>query len=160
MCIVGASFGGYAALMGVVREPRFFQCGVSLNGIADLPKLLERYEKFIGGRFITRHIGQIWADKTSLYQSSPINSVQSIEVPLMIVASESDVVVLPRQSRQMYNALKKSNKAVEFVELPMGDHYLSRQENRQTFAQALLNFLSGHIGARQQQVAQAVSSSN
>jgi acetyl esterase/lipase len=160
ICIVGASFGGYATLMGVVREPRLYKCGVSLNGVADMPKLLRRHENLVGGRFLTRHIGQLWEDKASLHRSSPINSVKSIEVPLMIVASESDVVVSPVQSREMYNALKKSNKAVEFVELPKGDHYLSREENRRTFARALLRFLDAHIGEPQQRLAHTVSSLN
>ena len=60
----------------------------------------------------------------------------------------------------MYNALKKSNKAVEFVELPKGDHYLSREENRRTFARALLRFLDAHIGEPQQHLAHTVSSLN
>lgn len=160
ICIVGASFGGYAALMGLAREPRLYKCGVSLNGVADLPKHLERFRNVIGGRFITRHIGQLWEDKTSLHRSSPINSSNSIEVRLMIVASESDLVVSPRQSREMHDALMKLNKAVEFVELPKGDHYLSREENRRTFARALLSFLDAHIGEPQQQLAHAVSSLN
>ena len=159
MCIVGASFGGYATLMGVVREPRLYKCGVSLNGVVDLPLFLKRKENFIGGRFYFRHIGQLWQDKPSLHRSSPSNSVKSIVAPLMIVASESDLVVLPRQSRRMYNALRKSNNPVEFVELPRGDHFLSREENRQSFAHALLRFLGEHLGKPQQQLAQAISSS-
>ena len=160
ICIVGASFGGYATRMGVVREPRLYKCGVSLNGVADKPKLLRRHENLVGGRFLTRHIGQLWKEKASLHRSSPINSVKSIEVPLMIVASESDVVVSPVQSHEMYNALKKSNKAVEFVELAKGDHYLSREENRRTFARALRRFLDAHIAEPQQRLAPTVSSLN
>jgi len=159
ICIVGASFGGYATLMGAVHEPTLYKCGVSLNGVADLPLFLDRYENFIGGHFSSRYIGQLWEDKASLRRSSPINSVRSIEAPLMIVASESDLVVPPRQSRRMYNALKKSNKPVEFIELPQGDHFLSREENRQSFAHALLRFLDEHLGKPQQQLAQAISSS-
>jgi dipeptidyl aminopeptidase/acylaminoacyl peptidase len=145
--------------MGVVREPRLYKCGVSLNGVVDLPLFLKRKENFIGGRFYFRHIGQLWQDKPSLHRSSPSNSVKSIVAPLMIVASESDLVVLPRQSRRMYNALRKSNNPVEFVELPRGDHFLSREENRQSFAHALLRFLGEHLGKPQQQLAQAISSS-
>ena len=159
MCIVGASFGGYATLMGVVHEPRLYKCGVSLNGVADLLLLIERYEKSIGGRFSTRFIGQLWENQASLRRSSPINSVSLIEAPLMIVASESDLVVLPRQSRRIYNALRKLNNPVEFIELPQGDHFLSREENRQSFAQELLRFLDEHLGKPQQQLAQAISSS-
>ena len=77
----------------------------------------------------------------------------------MLAASEQNRIVSPRQSRRIYNALRKLNNPVEFIELPQGDHFLSREENRQSFAQELLRFLDEHLGKPQQQLAQAISSS-
>lgn len=77
----------------------------------------------------------------------------------MLTASEQNRVVSPRQSLRMHDALRKSNIPVEFVELPHGDPFLSREEKRQIFAHALLRFLDEHLGKPQQQLAQAISSS-
>lgn len=145
MCIVGASFGGYVTLMSAVREPNQYQCGVALNGISDLPALLLRAERYIGGRYATRHIGRLWKDKESLRRDSPIRHVERVLMPLLLVASEKDRTVDARQSRRMAKALEKSDKQVELLELADGDHYLSRQNNRQIFAEALLEFLHGHL---------------
>ena len=54
----------------------------------------------------------------------------------MLAVSSEDSVVNPRQTGRMHKALKKKGKTVQLVELPEGDHYLSRQANRETFAEA------------------------
>lgn len=145
ICIVGASFGGYVTLMSAVREPNQYQCGVALNGISDLPALLLRAERYIGGRYATRHIGRLWKDKESLRRDSPIRHVERVQMPLLLVVSEKDRTVDARQSRRMAKALERRDKQVELLELADGDHYLSRQNNRQIFAEALLEFLHGHL---------------
>lgn len=145
MCIVGASFGGYVTMLSAVREPSLYQCGVALNGVSDLPALLRRVQRYIGGRYASRHIGRLWKDKERLRRDSPIRHVERVQMPLLLVASEKDRTVDARQSRRMAKALEKSDKQVELLELADGDHYLSRQNNRQIFAEALLEFLHGHL---------------
>jgi dipeptidyl aminopeptidase/acylaminoacyl peptidase len=145
MCIVGASFGGYVTMMSAVSEPSLYQCGVALNGVSDLPALLRRVQRYIGGRYASRHIGRLWKDKERLRRDSPIRHVERVQMPLLLVASEKDRTVDARQSRRMAKALEKSDKQVELLELADGDHYLSRQNNRQIFAEALLEFLHGHL---------------
>ena len=146
MCVVGASFGGYAAMMSVVKEPRLYECGVSLNGVSDLISLIKNVRRYIGGTYYTRHIGHLASDSDALRQGSPINGVKKVQVPLMLVHSDRDRVVPPRQTRKMAKALTRAQKSVQTLELPQGDHFLSRQDNRKAFSEALLSFLAEHLG--------------
>ena len=158
ICIVGEVFGGYAAMMSAVKHPDLYECAASLNGISDLYSAVAKGRHYVGGFYFRRHIGRLWEGK-ELDRNSPINKQMRKAVPLMLAASEQNRIVSPRQSRRIYNALRKSNNPVEFIELPQGDHFLSREENRKSFAQELLRFLDEHLGKPQQQLAQAISSS-
>ena len=142
ICIVGGSYGGYASAMGIAKEPDLYQCGVAFNGVFDIEALLKGLRRFIGGRFSTRFIGNLRQDRESLRENSPINLVEQIKAPLLIIHGEDDRVVRVRQSRRMARSMPQAR----YVELPEGDHYLSRPENRKTFASELSHFLETHLG--------------
>ena len=144
ICLLGGSYGGYAALMGSVREPELYQCAASLNGVTDLPALLRNSQKYIGGRFMTRHIGKLWSDRKMLRANSPRHRAEEIRIPVLLVHGEKDRVVDVSQSRRMASAIRDEF-LWRFVELEDGDHYLSRQNNRQLFASTLLSFLDAHL---------------
>jgi dipeptidyl aminopeptidase/acylaminoacyl peptidase len=103
-----------------------------------------------------RHLGRLW-EREELHGSSPINQVERIQAPLMLAVSSEDSVVNPRQTARMHKALKKKGKTVQLVELPEGDHYLSRQANRKTFAEALLVFLEQNLRESMPQLAKGDS---
>jgi len=147
ICIVGGSYGGYAALMGVVKEPDLYRCAVSFNGVADLSRLVSLANRYLGGRFSTRHIGRLWKDRKMLANNSPINLVANLKAPILLVHGEKDRVVDIRQSKKMAKVLNRQKPGLsEFVELPGGDHYLSGYENRITFAKTMTEFLQTHLG--------------
>lgn len=146
ICIVGGSYGGYAALMGVMKEPDLYRCAVSYNGVSDLRSLLTLFNKFVGGRFSTRHIGRLWNDRKMLANNSPINLTANLKAPLLLIHSEKDRVVNIRQTKRVAKILSKQKPGLsEFVELPGGDHYLSGYDNRITFAKTLTAFLQTHL---------------
>lgn len=146
ICIAGGSYGGYAALMGLVKEPQLYQCGISLNGVTDLVSLLSNSSRYIGGRFSTRFIGNLWRDRASLKENSPARQASKIEAPVLLVQGEDDRVVKRRQAIRMQKALKKAGKTFEYIELPEGDHFLSRETNRLEFTRAAVEFLAQHLG--------------
>lgn len=156
LCVVGARFGGYASMMSVVKEPKLFRCAVSLNGVSDLYSLVSEMRRYIGGSFLARHIGRV-SDRKNLRENSPVNHAQRIQTPLMLAVSSEDSVVNPRQTGRMHKALKTKGKAVQLVELPKGDHYLSRQANRKIFAEALLAFLKQNLSESTPQLAKGES---
>ena len=145
ICILGEAFGGYAALMSAVKTPELYRCAASLNGVSDLFSLVAEGRKYVGGFYFRRHVGRLW-HRQHLLESSPRPRADEVQVPILLVVAEKNRTVNPLHTRRMFKALQKAKKEVELIELPEGDHYLSRQDNRQTFAEALLAFLRRHIG--------------
>lgn len=146
ICIMGGSYGGYAALMGAAKEPSLYKCALSFNGVTDLPALLRSKRRYIGGEFTTRFIGDLWKDRDMLAENSPVNLAAQISVPVLLVHGEDDRIVSVKQSRAMHKAMqKRGGSKVTYVELPGGDHSLTNYANRITFAEESTRFLANHL---------------
>ena len=146
ICIFGGSYGGYAALMGAIKEPDLYQCAASLNGVTDLRSLIGHARRYVGGKFGTRFIGRLWKDRKMLNKNSPRRRAEEIKIPVLLVHGEKDRVVPVAQSRKMRNVL--GEQLYKYVELPEGSHSLTRQENRLAFAYELIEFLDLQIGGK------------
>ena len=146
LAILGASYGGYAALMGAVKTPELYQCAVSFGGVTDLPKLLYDAKQYVNGKYRTRHIGNLWKDRSMLKDNSPAKRAADIQIPILLIHGEKDRVVDRIQAKIMRKALKKAGKDYTYFELPNGDHYLSLYANRLKFLQETEKFLAGCIG--------------
>lgn len=145
--IVGGSYGGYAALMGVVKTPQLFRCAVSFAGVSDLRALLKEKRRFLGYELGSeRQLGAWWSDRDRLKATSPVNHADKIRTPLLIVHGAEDRTVSVEQSRAMVDALKDAGfTRMQYVELPDGDHHLSRQDDRLTFFRAMERFLAAYL---------------
>lgn len=146
ICIVGASYGGYAALMGVVKTPELYRCAVSFAGVSDLPDLLTHLRDYIGGeeRGETA-IGRFWGDRERLLATSPARQAERIRVPVLLVHGTQDRSVSVEQSETMAKALKRAGKPFRYIEQEGGDHHLSRYEHRLEFFKAMESFLDEHL---------------
>lgn len=142
ICIVGASYGGFAALAATVKSPNLYQCAVSFAGVSDLNRLLYREKKFLGGDLLKNQLGDESADRK---RRSPINYVESIRTPILLVHGKEDRVVHYEQSYLMADELEDANKAVKYVELPYGNHFLSIQSNRMKLFEEMDTFLSKYL---------------
>ncbi len=143
ICIVGASYGGYAALMGAVKEPDLYKCAVSINGVANIPDLKSFERGFIGGRVWIKKITP--TDKSNK-DISPYHQAKSITAPTLIIHVKDDPVVPYAQGKDIYKRLKRLKKDVEFVRIKTADHFLDTAEARVTTLTALEKFLQKHIG--------------
>jgi len=147
VCIVGASYGGYAALAGVTLDPGVYRCAVSVAGIADLRKMLtwekqkEMYGDHVGTRYWNRYMGVKGPDDPLLDTISPIKHIDRVNVPVLLIHGKDDTVVDYAQSEVMLKALQKANKPVELVTMKKEDHWLSRSETRLLMLQASIAFL-------------------
>ena len=141
VCIVGASYGGYAAERAAERDSGMFRCAVSYAGVSDLKAML-RYDS----RFLYAGARGDWMRKQApdLAGVSPINAVARFSTPLLLVHGAKDRVVPVAQSRNLAQKLKAAGKAVTYIEQPKGDHHFTRMEDRLTFLQALEAFLKEH----------------
>jgi dipeptidyl aminopeptidase/acylaminoacyl peptidase len=147
VCVVGASYGGYAALAGVTLEAGVYRCAVSVAGLSDLKQFLRwvnekhRERESIEQRYWDRFMGVTSPSDPVLRQISPIHHVDSIKVPILLIHGKDDTVVPYDQSDDMYEALRHAKKGVEFVQLPNEDHWLSRGETRLQMLQTSVAFL-------------------
>ncbi len=148
MCIVGASYGGYAALAGAAFTPELYACAASVNGIADIPQLAG-FIRVRGGddsqayRGFRDLIGN--PSDQDVIAFSPSKAIESIRIPILLIHAGNDTVVPPSQSRNFAQLLARNGKHHQLIELPGEDHWLSTGASRLTVLQALEAFLDQHL---------------
>jgi dipeptidyl aminopeptidase/acylaminoacyl peptidase len=141
-CIVGWSFGGYAALMSAVRESELYRCVVSIAGVSDLRALSRDAAMFYGGRRAIEYL--LGDDSAELKAGSPMRSAAKIKAPVLLIHGENDVQANIDQSRRMARALDGADKKFEFVVIKDGNHSLTRYEWRETLYTKLEKFLAAN----------------
>lgn len=144
ICIVGSSYGGYAALMGVIKEPGLYKCAISVNGVANLVRLKSGDKSnAIGGRSWTKRMGLTGVDDK---QVSPYHRAADVSAPVLLMSSVDDARVPWKMSRDMHKRLKKLKKDSTFVKIEDGTHHMVTAQSRLTMLKATEKFLAKHIG--------------
>jgi dipeptidyl aminopeptidase/acylaminoacyl peptidase len=139
IAIVGASYGGYAALMGAVKTPDFYRCAISVAGVSNVYELvLDNRAFWMSYNVVDEQIG---TGAKNLKDISPVNHADKIKVPILLIHGEDDRQVDIKHSVQMRDNLLKAGKQVEFLSLPAEDHYLSNEKNRIDTFKAMDTFL-------------------
>jgi dipeptidyl aminopeptidase/acylaminoacyl peptidase len=145
VCIVGASYGGYAAMRAAQRDGGRYRCAVSYAGVSDLAAML-RYD----GRFLNSGGRKDWVKQQApdVAAVSPVHSAAQFSTPILLMHGKKDRRVQVGQSREMAEKLKASGKVAGrdyiYVEQPLGDHHFSRQADRLDFLKRLDAFLVEH----------------
>jgi dipeptidyl aminopeptidase/acylaminoacyl peptidase len=143
VCIVGGSYGGYAALMGGASTPGLYRCVVSLAGVSDLPELASWRAKYVNGRAVFER--QVGGDSDALKQTSPRRLAAQFQAPVLLVHGTDDRSVPYAQSVAMDEALAKAGKPHQLVTLEGGDHFLSHAADRLRFYRELESFLAQQL---------------
>ncbi len=146
VCIMGASYGGYAALAGPTLDPGVYRCAVSVSGVSDLKGMLSEEKSdgdAMGLRYWRRFMG---VDKNPelAVQRSPLRLVNKVEAPILLLHGLHDSVVPFEQSERMANALKAAGKTYRFVPLDKEDHWMSREATRQQMLAEAVAFVELH----------------
>ncbi|WP_308632980.1 prolyl oligopeptidase family serine peptidase [Novosphingobium sp. PY1] len=144
-CIVGASYGGYAALAGVTLQHGFYRCAVSVAGVSDVDlmyqsDLTESGRSRMTGRALRAQLG----DSKSYEEISPRRFADNADAPVQLIHGKDDTVVPFKQSAVMADALKDAGKPYEMVVLDGEDHWLSRSETRKEMLSAAMRFVQEH----------------
>lgn len=149
-CIVGMSYGGYAALSGITQTPDVYKCAVSINGVSDLNRMMEVMERKVGSN---HWVMSYWngamanglATEEYLDSISPVNFAEKVKNPVLLIHGTRDKVVPYEQSKRMLEALKDANKTVEYIELDKAGHSFYRERYHLQVLRALDEFLTKHI---------------
>jgi dipeptidyl aminopeptidase/acylaminoacyl peptidase len=144
MCIVGWSYGGYAALTGVEKEPALYRCAVSIAGVTDMSQMAVDDERFYGGKDSAGDA--MGTDPAALRAESPLAHVGNIRVPVLLVHGEDDYTVLAEQSKAMDRALSREHVPHELVLIRHGEHSLLRPDMRLTLYRKVTEFLRANLG--------------
>jgi dipeptidyl aminopeptidase/acylaminoacyl peptidase len=147
VCIVGASYGGYAALAGATLDPGVYRCAVDVSGPAELAKFIAwgkaraGDDGVAGQRYWLRYMGVSALNDPRLAAISPADLAGKVTIPILIIHGKDDTVVPFEQSQMMADALAKAAKPYEFVVLNHEDHWLSSGDTRLQMLQATMDFL-------------------
>ncbi len=146
VCLVGASYGGYVASVAAYKNADRFKCAVSFAGVANLDRLDQFWRSY--------YLGSRSADRLQTGKlrdvSSPIQNIDKISIPMLIVHGDVDRRVKVEQSREFVAALKKAGKDVTYIEQRNGNHHLSLEHHRVEFFEAMDEFLNKHLGRVQE----------
>lgn len=143
VCIAGASYGGYAAMMGLIQSPELYQCGVSVNGALNLPRLKSADSTFWGS---SNWLSRVGLKDHNLEDVSPFHQVKKISRPALVMASKDDTRLRIVDSENFYSRLKDASPESEYVEIEDGGHSMDTAASRLTKLKAMEAFLAKHIG--------------
>ncbi|MBL4681419.1 MAG: S9 family peptidase [Pseudomonadales bacterium] len=146
MCIYGASYGGYAALMSAIREPDLFQCAIGHVGVYDLEYLFTKgfYEKLNHSKsFFEKTVGN---DLEFLRANSPVNHAEKIKAAIMLVHGSKDLIAPALHTKEMRKNLKKAGKKVKWLQFGKAGHGIRDEKDRAKFYKEVISFLDEHIG--------------
>jgi dipeptidyl aminopeptidase/acylaminoacyl peptidase len=150
VCIVGGSYGGYAALAGVTLQLGIYRCAVSVAGPSDMKSFFgwqirrHGYEDTGVTRYFRAVTGADKSGDEAMRSISPALLADRADAPVLLIHGKDDTVVPIEQSEEMAAALKRAEKSVEFVVMPGEDHWLSREATRIQMLKAAVEFVKKH----------------
>ncbi len=145
VCLWGTSFGGYASLMGVAREPELYRCAISTAGATNLivtRKWGDTHRTEWGRHYLDEAVGD---DEKALFEQSPVRHVDRIRAPLLLVHGQHDGRVSFEHARAMVAAMEKARKPVDTLFFTDETHGIYGEENRRKYYDRVLAFLRTHL---------------
>ncbi len=154
ICIAGASYGGYATLMGLIKDPDLFRCGIDWVGVtdihlmydsgwlseSDLPASWKRYG-------MPELVGDAVKDADQLRATSPLQQAARLKQPLLMAYGGVDLRVPLIHGEKFYQAVKAGNPNVEWIKYGEEAHGWALPKNRIDFWTRVEHFLDKNIGA-------------
>ncbi len=149
IAIMGASFGGYSTLMGLIRTPELYRCGINLAGVTDWSKIIRHSAEMspAGFAFNVERIGDPKSDAEMLRAISPVYHVDRIQAPLLIIHGRDDPIVPHDQARDLMRALDRAGKKYESLSKFNEQHGIYNFKNRIELYSRIEQFLAAHMAA-------------
>jgi dipeptidyl aminopeptidase/acylaminoacyl peptidase len=150
VCIMGASYGGYLTMMGLVKEPQLYKCGINWVGVTDPSFMFSvtwaDFNELETGRYdLPQLIGDPDKDAEQFRRTSPVVRAAEIKQPVLLAYGALDRRVPLINGEKMLAALRPHNKNVEWVVYPDEGHGWMRLENKVDFMRRVEAFLARHL---------------
>ena len=143
VCIMGWSYGGYAASRAAQRDGKYYRCAISGAGVHDLPDMVA-YDRNYLGEFGSKYIGSAGR----LPEISPARHASQFSIPIMVVHGKVDQRVPVSQSRNLVKALRSAGKVegrdFVYLEQPKNTHNFPFEADEVQFLEAVRDFLAKH----------------
>ncbi|PTQ13076.1 S9 family peptidase [Sphingomonas oleivorans] len=141
VCMVGASYGGYAAMRAAQRNGSLYRCAIAYAGVSDLGAM-RRYDS----RFLNSKGRSDWLKRQApdFRAVSPVFDAGGFSTPILLMHGKKDRTVPVSQSREMAEKLKAAGKPHIYIEQPLADHHFSRADDRLLFLREMEKFLNEH----------------
>jgi dipeptidyl aminopeptidase/acylaminoacyl peptidase len=149
VCIMGGSYGGYSALMGLVREPNLYRCGISIVGVTDLELMYTEgdiKERKAGVSYLRNALGD---EPKELAKRSPAKLADQIKAPVLLLHGGNDRRVPIEHAYRMEKAMKAAGKPVQTFYFDTEGHGFFLLKHRVAAYQKVLEFLSVQLGNEQ-----------
>jgi dienelactone hydrolase len=150
VCIAGASYGGYAAMMGLVNDPELYRCAINWVGVTDIQMLYDVGWGLGGGVYqehgLPKLVGDREKDAAQLRATSPLQLAARITQPVLMAYGAYDARVPIVHGEKMRDALKAHNPNVQWVVYPKEGHSWREPATRFDFWRRLETFLATHLG--------------
>jgi dienelactone hydrolase len=150
ICIVGASYGGYAALWGLARTPELYRCGVSFAGVVDIDLMfydsVARAHGELVREVLARRVGDAATDGQRFDEVSPLKHADRIRAPVLLIHGADDQRVPLSHALRMKDALERKGKQVEWLRFDEERHGLQYVKDSTLYYQTMLAFLDKYLG--------------
>jgi dipeptidyl aminopeptidase/acylaminoacyl peptidase len=146
VCIAGASYGGYAALWGAIRNPEIYRCAISFAGVTDVRAML----KYDARALVATRYSKLWRrkvegeEKRDLAAISPLQQAARLRIPVLVAHGDLDGNVPADQGRQLVRQLKARGAVVQAAFYPGAGHGFSRSADSVDFMKRVEAFLEVH----------------
>lgn len=151
LCIAGASYGGYAAMMGLAKDGDLFRCGINWVGVTDLELMFTAnwtdVTESVRRYSLAETLGDPKRDAERLRATSPLYLTDKIRAPVLLAYGAADLRVPIEHGRKFRAELEKTNKDVEWVVYGDEGHGWAKLENRVDFWTRVEKFLDRNIGS-------------
>lgn len=142
ICIMGGSYGGYAALQAVVKEQDIYKCSISFAPVTDMSMFAAHRRNFVGKE---RYLNYIRNDDLSFSDVSPYSNMDKINIPVLLMHGTKDRSVRYKQGKKFAKRMKSKKKDIHFITFEDGDHYLSNEKHRIEFLKEVEKFLAKNL---------------
>jgi dipeptidyl aminopeptidase/acylaminoacyl peptidase len=151
MCLYGGSYGGYAALQGLVKDPDLWRCGVATVAVTDLELLqtvswsdTARFSDYLETDF-KRRVGDKDTDRDQFASTSPARNAHKIKAAVMLTMGGEDIRVPIIHGTTFKDAMEKAGKVIDYKVYPDEAHGFNKDDNVFDFYSRLEKFLAKHL---------------